>query len=164
MASKRGRLTRGSSSRAAPNPNAPTFPDLKFISKSHAEKYLKLVDYHIVKERVFALDDLQGFGEVGEDVQQRRLASFNNLIHETNKNIGMEFYANAPFGEQEDQMSDQSLRARLVTAKEMEKYLTYQEQEQARRRDHMCTKWTRQNNDFNNTINDMPDLFRNNDI
>ncbi|KAI5441642.1 hypothetical protein KIW84_010917 [Lathyrus oleraceus] len=36
MASNRGRSIRGSSSRAAPTPNAPTFPNLKFLSKAHA--------------------------------------------------------------------------------------------------------------------------------
>lgn len=91
MASKRGRLTRDSSSRAPPTPNALTFPNLKFLSKARAEKYLKLVDYHIVRERAFALDNLQGFGEVGEVLQQRRWVSFKNLIHEANKNIGLEF-------------------------------------------------------------------------
>ncbi|KAI5387234.1 hypothetical protein KIW84_073398 [Lathyrus oleraceus] len=71
MASKRGRLTRGSSSRASLTPHAHTFPSLKFLSEAHAEKYLKLVDYHIVRERAFACEDLQGFGEVMEMLQQR---------------------------------------------------------------------------------------------
>ncbi|KAI5391744.1 hypothetical protein KIW84_076524 [Lathyrus oleraceus] len=99
MASKQGRLTRGSSSRAALTPNAPTFRNLKFLSEAHAEKYLKLVDYHIVRERAFTLGDLKGFGEVGEVLQQRGWVSFNNLIHETNKSIDLEFYANATYGE-----------------------------------------------------------------
>lgn len=93
MASKRERLSRGSSSVAAPTPNAPTFPNLKFLSKAHAEKYLKLMDYHIVRKRTFPLEDLQGFGEIAEALQQRRWVSFNNLIHDTNKSISLEFYA-----------------------------------------------------------------------
>ncbi|KAI5403936.1 hypothetical protein KIW84_051183 [Lathyrus oleraceus] len=99
LASKRGRLSKGSSSRAVPTPDVPTFPNIKFLSEANAKKYLKLVDYHIVMEKAFVLDDLQGFGEVGEVLQQRRWISFNNLIHETNKSIDLEFYANVAFGE-----------------------------------------------------------------
>lgn len=61
MALKRGKLTRGSSSSAAPTPNVPTFPNLKFLFEAHTEKYLKLVDYQIVRERAFTCDNLQGF-------------------------------------------------------------------------------------------------------
>lgn len=69
MASKRGRVSRGSSSRDAPMPSTLTFPNLKFISEVHAEKILKLVDHHIMKEKTFVLNDLQGFGEIGELLQ-----------------------------------------------------------------------------------------------
>lgn len=79
-------------------PNAPTFPNLKFISKAHAEKYLKLVDYHIVRERAFASEDLQVFGDIGGALQQRSWVCFNNLVHDTNKSIDLEFYENATFG------------------------------------------------------------------
>lgn len=89
MASKKGRVSRGSSLKDFQTPNASTFPNLKFVSETHAEKYLKLVDYHIVRERVFDLSDLQGFGDVEELFQQRQWVSFNNLIHETNKSIGL---------------------------------------------------------------------------
>lgn len=99
MASKRGRLTIGSASRASPTPNAPTFPNLKFLSEAHAEKYLKLVDYRIMRERAFTCEDLQGFGEVVEVLQQKCWVSFNNWIREANENISLEFYANATFGE-----------------------------------------------------------------
>lgn len=99
MPSKRGRVSRGSSSRAAPTPSNPTFPNLKFLSKAHAKKYLKLVDYHIMRERVFDLIYLQGFGEVEKLLQQRQWISFNNLIHETNKSINLEFYTNTTFGD-----------------------------------------------------------------
>ncbi|KAI5402357.1 hypothetical protein KIW84_050103 [Lathyrus oleraceus] len=75
MASKRGRLTRGSSSRAAHTPNAFTFPNLKFLFKAHADKYLKLMDYHIMRERAFTYEDLQGFGEVAEVLQKRQVTS-----------------------------------------------------------------------------------------
>lgn len=37
MASKRGRIIRGSSSRVSPAPNAPTFPNMKFLSEANAE-------------------------------------------------------------------------------------------------------------------------------
>ncbi|KAI5442674.1 hypothetical protein KIW84_011636 [Lathyrus oleraceus] len=99
MASKKGRVSRGSSSRVAPTPNTLTFPDLKFLYEAHAEKYFKLVDYHIVRERAFTCDDLKIFGEVVGVLQQRNWVSFNNLIHEANNNIGLESYANATFGE-----------------------------------------------------------------
>lgn len=99
MASKRGRLTRGSSLRAAPAPNAPTFPNLKFIFEAHVEKYLKLVDFHIVRDMALTCEDLQGFGEVVEVLQQRYWVSFNNLIREANKNIGLEIYTNVTYGE-----------------------------------------------------------------
>ncbi|KAI5406273.1 hypothetical protein KIW84_052858 [Lathyrus oleraceus] len=100
MASNRGRLTRGSSSRAHPTPNIPTFPNFKFLSEAHAKKYLKLVDYNIVREKAFAIEDLQGFIEVLKVLQQRCWVSFNNLIREANKNIGLEFYANTTFGKE----------------------------------------------------------------
>lgn len=58
MASKRGRVSRGSSSRAALTPSASIFLNLKFLSEAHAEIFLKLVDYHIVNEREFDLNDL----------------------------------------------------------------------------------------------------------
>lgn len=54
---------------AAPTPNTPTFSNLKFISEAHAKKYLKLVDYHIMREITFTYDDLQGFGKVEEVLQ-----------------------------------------------------------------------------------------------
>ncbi|KAI5419341.1 hypothetical protein KIW84_043487 [Lathyrus oleraceus] len=95
---KRGHVSKGSSSRAAPTPSAPTFPNLKFLPVAHAEKFLKLLDYHVVKERAFHLYDLRGFEEIGEHLQQMQWVNFNNLIHETNKSIGLEFYANAAFG------------------------------------------------------------------
>lgn len=80
MASNRGRLTIGSSSRATPALYAPTFSNLKFLSEAHAEKDLNLVDYHTVREREFSCEDLQGFGEVVEMLQQRYWVSFKNLI------------------------------------------------------------------------------------
>lgn len=58
MASKRGRVSRGSSSRVALTPSSPTFPNLKFLSKAHADKFLKIVGYHIVNDRAFDLNDL----------------------------------------------------------------------------------------------------------
>lgn len=56
------------------------------------EKYLKLVDYHIVREKAFACEDLGDFREMVEMLQQRYWVCFNNLIQETNKSIGLEFY------------------------------------------------------------------------
>ncbi|KAI5404413.1 hypothetical protein KIW84_051542 [Lathyrus oleraceus] len=106
MASKRGRVSKGSSSRTSLTPNAPTFPNVKFLSEAHPEKYFKLVDYHIVRETTFDLNDLQGFGEVKEVLQQRQWVSFNNLIHETNKRISLEFYANATFGKAKGGVGD----------------------------------------------------------
>lgn len=59
-------MTRGSYLRADPTPNTQTFPNLKFLLEANAEKYLKLVDYHIAMERAFTCKDLRGFGEVVE--------------------------------------------------------------------------------------------------
>lgn len=70
MGPKRGGVERDSSSRATPVPNALTFPKLKFISEANVKKYLKLVDYYIIRERDFACDDLRGFEEVVEMLQQ----------------------------------------------------------------------------------------------
>lgn len=99
MALEREIITRGLSSRVAPAPNAPTFPNLKFILEADVEKYLKLVYYHIVRERAFACEDLQGFGEVAKMLQQRHWVSFNNSNREANKNICLKFYVNAEFSE-----------------------------------------------------------------
>lgn len=82
MASKRGCVSRGSSSRDSSMPSAPTVPNLKFISEAHAEKFLKIVDYHIMKEKAFDLNDLRGFEVISEHLQIRQWVSFNNLIHE----------------------------------------------------------------------------------
>lgn len=51
-----------------------------------------------MKEKTFDLNDLRGFEEIGEHLQRTQWVSFNNLIHETNKSIGLEFYVNAAFG------------------------------------------------------------------
>ncbi|XP_050896177.1 uncharacterized protein LOC127102896 [Lathyrus oleraceus] len=53
MVSKIGCVSRGLSSRAALTPSTPNFPNLKFFSGEHAENFLKLVDYHIMKEKAF---------------------------------------------------------------------------------------------------------------
>lgn len=71
-------------------------PSQTLISEAHARKFLKIVDYHIIRE--FDLNDLRGFEEIGEHLQRRKWVSFNNLIHETNKSIRLEFYENAAFG------------------------------------------------------------------
>lgn len=52
-----------------------------------------------MREKAFDLNDWKGFGEVGEVLQQRQWVSFNNMIHEANKSINLEFYANVTFGE-----------------------------------------------------------------
>lgn len=64
MGPKRGKVIRGFSSHATPALNASTFPNLKFISETNVEKYLKMVGYHSVRERAFACDDLRGFEKV----------------------------------------------------------------------------------------------------
>lgn len=65
------------------------------------------------------------------------------------------------YEQQENHMLTQILRARFASTEDMENYFTYQDQEKERRRDHMCAEWTRQNNEFKNT---MQDLFRINNI
>lgn len=100
MASKRERVSRGSSSRVAPTPITPTFPNLKFLFEAHVYFFSNIVDYHIVKERLFDLSDfLRDFEKIGENLNQRKWVSFNNLIHETNNTIGLEFDANVAFGD-----------------------------------------------------------------
>lgn len=98
IASKRGRVTSVSLSRDFPEPNAPNFPNLKFLSEANVEKYLNLVGYNIVREITFVCEDLRGFREMVEMLQQWHLVIFNNLIQETNKTIGLEFYTNEDFG------------------------------------------------------------------
>ncbi|KAI5416417.1 hypothetical protein KIW84_041472 [Lathyrus oleraceus] len=105
MASNRGRVSRGSSSRASLTPSAPTFPNFEFLSEAHAEIFLKIVDYHVVKEKAFDLSDLRGFEEIGENLHQRKWVSFNYLIHETNNTIDLEFYANVAFGDSDSYTS-----------------------------------------------------------
>lgn len=68
------------------------------------------------------------------------------------------------YEQQDDHMPTQSLRVCFALAEEMENYFTNQDQEQARRRDHMRAKWTMQNNEFNNIMSDMHDLFCNNNM
>lgn len=77
----------------------PNFSNLKFLSEVNIEKYLKLVDYHIVREKDSVSDDLRGFEEVVEMLQQRQCVSFNDLTQKTNKTIGLEFYANVAFSD-----------------------------------------------------------------
>lgn len=64
------------------------------------------------------------------------------------------------YNQQEDIMHVQSLIERFASAKEMENHFRNQDQKQWRRRYHMREEWTWQNNDFNNTMNDMHDIFR----
>lgn len=68
------------------------------------------------------------------------------------------------YSQQEYHIHAQSLRACVASAEEMENYFINQDEEQARRREHMRAEWTRQNNDFNNTMSDMHDLFCNDNI
>lgn len=67
---------------ASLTPSAPTFPNFEFLSEAHEEIFLKIVDYHVVKEKAFDLSDLRGFKEIGENLHQRKWVSFNYLIHE----------------------------------------------------------------------------------
>lgn len=57
-------------------------------------------------------------------------------------------------------MPARSLRARFTCAKDMENYFKDQDREQEKRREHMRAEWVIQNRDFNNTMNDMQNLFR----
>lgn len=97
MATKRSRVSRAlqpSTSNPQPTPDAPTFPKYKFYSEANAEIYLKLSSYHIMRERAFNCKDLGGYDELVATLQQRQWVRFNNLIQETNKSIGLEFYEN----------------------------------------------------------------------
>lgn len=99
MCPKRGRVEKCSPSRATPTPSAPTFPNLKFLSEANVGKYLKFMDYHIMREISFACKDLRGFKEVVEMLQQRQWVCFNDLIQKTNKTIGLKFYENDDFSD-----------------------------------------------------------------
>lgn len=61
-------------------------------------------------------------------------------------------------------MAAQSLRARFASAKEMENYFRNQDQEQEKIRYYIRAKWTRQNSDFTNIMNDRHDIFHDNNM
>ncbi|KAL5073742.1 hypothetical protein RYX36_012726, partial [Vicia faba] len=94
---ERKRVPKGSTSNPPPTPSALIFPNLKICSKANAEKYLKLADYHISRERAFDCTNFQDFSEIVEMLQQRQWERFNNIIGEMNKTIGLDFYANETF-------------------------------------------------------------------
>ncbi|KAI5446230.1 hypothetical protein KIW84_014171 [Lathyrus oleraceus] len=191
MASKRGRVSRGSSSRAAPTPSALTFPNLNFLYDVHAEKFLKIMDYHIMKEKAFDLNDLRGL-LIADNIKYManaaqkaygHLCVINELcrragvlVYPDDEMINTKAMLNAStirrsspvfryfYEQQEDHMLTQSLKARFASTEEMENHLTNQDQEKTKRKFHMHIEWTRQNNEFNNTMHDMHDLFRNNNM
>ncbi|KAL5068503.1 hypothetical protein RYX36_019390, partial [Vicia faba] len=73
------------------------FPNLKFHTEANMEKYLKLVDYHVVREKAIDCTNLKGLLEIVELLQQRQWERLNNLLKETNNTIGLEFYENDTF-------------------------------------------------------------------
>lgn len=94
MEPKRKRASRASTSTAQLAQEAPTFPNYKFLSENNAKKYLKLLNYRIVRENTFDCENLDGYEEFVDMLQQRKLVRLNNLIQHTNKCIRLEFYAN----------------------------------------------------------------------
>lgn len=68
------------------------------------------------------------------------------------------------YNKKEDHMSAQNLRTCFATSEEMEKNFTIQDQDKVWRKENMRVEWTKKNKDFNNTMNDMCDLFRNDNI
>lgn len=53
-----------------------------------------MLNYRIVRENTFDCENLDGYEEFVDMLQQRKLVRLNNLIQHTNKSIGLEFYAN----------------------------------------------------------------------
>lgn len=95
--SKKSRVSQESTLTLQLAPYAHTFLNYKFPSEPNAEKYLKLVIYHLVKEMAFNCEDLGWYNDLVETLQQRQWVWFNNLIQETNKFIGLQFYANVAY-------------------------------------------------------------------
>lgn len=82
MAPKRIWQTQTSSSSNPPAPNAPTFPTYFFASKMHQEKYLRVRNYNLVKERDFEVDNMEGHEELVVVLEERGLTQFNNFLRD----------------------------------------------------------------------------------
>lgn len=100
---------------------------------------------------------------------QRRMEAHSIGVTRWTEEVSPTLYENPPrftpafrdfYNQQEDHMSVQCLRGRFASAEEMDNYFFNQDQEKAIRRDHMRTEWTRKNNDFNNTMYNMHNIFR----
>lgn len=89
MEPKRKRASRASTSTTQLTQEAPTFPNYKFLSEKNAKKYLKLLNYRIVRGNTFDCEILDGYEEFVYMLQQRKLVRLNNLIQHTNKSIGL---------------------------------------------------------------------------
>ncbi|KAL5099036.1 hypothetical protein RYX36_003363 [Vicia faba] len=80
MESKRSRIQIGSTSNPQSTPGAPIYPNFQFLFEANAKKYLKLEPYHVVMERAFDMEDLVGFEDEVEMIQQRHW-SFMQALH-----------------------------------------------------------------------------------
>lgn len=75
------------------NQEAPIFPTFCFFTEAHAEKYLMVKNFDVVKDKDFDVENLEGYKELSLMLEERGYMTLNNIIKETNKSIGLEFYA-----------------------------------------------------------------------
>ncbi|KAI5400875.1 hypothetical protein KIW84_065645 [Lathyrus oleraceus] len=85
----RERVSRGSSSRDTLTSSPPAFPNLKFLSEVQAEKFLKLVDYEIVRERAFNLNDFYKATSNQSQLIVKRCLGLLALLRRERINLGL---------------------------------------------------------------------------
>ncbi|KAL5099442.1 hypothetical protein RYX36_003769 [Vicia faba] len=167
MALKMKRVQKGSTSSSHTTSSVPAF-----LTKANAEKYLKLVDYHVVQERAIDCTNLKDFfgdrdnvegnplnileapWEVNQQISefQRRIEAYTIGITKWANEIVTTLYAEPPYfapifkdfyNQQQKNMLVRDLRSRLETVKDLEKYFKNQDNAQAKRREHMRSEWER---------------------
>lgn len=82
------------SSSNPPAPNAQAFLTYLFSTEKHREKRNRVINYNVVKERDFEVDNLEGYDDFVVVLERSGWSRLNCVIQETNQSIGLDYYAN----------------------------------------------------------------------
>lgn len=106
MAPKRIRTSNPSTSFVPPPPHTtPKYPTYLFTSQDNVEKFLRILEYTVVKERFFDVTMISGYEELSLMLEARGCTYLNGLIKEANQSIGFELYASFANWDLKDYMS-----------------------------------------------------------
>ncbi|KAI5431551.1 hypothetical protein KIW84_035657 [Lathyrus oleraceus] len=85
--------------------DSPTFPNYQFFTEAHVVKYPKVKDFKMASQRASNVENSEGCEELITMVEVRFWSSLNSMMNETNKSIGLEFYANVALCQYKDYTS-----------------------------------------------------------